>query len=328
MSSITGVVSKAAAGKTFLITGGHTGIGYEAAKALYLSHANVIVASKPGERGQDAVKSIQQANGSSQGSIDLVEVDLASFASIEDVAGSLREKKTPIHALVNNAGVFIPPNDRTEEDFEVTLGVNHFGPFLFTHLLLDNLVASKPSRIVNTASIAETGGRPDWLDVLRGTDNKDNRSGVTIYGTTKMFNVMTAKEFGRRLRGKGVDGFACHPGVAQTPLYDKTDKGKPEGVAVHLLQKVYSQSAEDGAISLLKAATDSDIQGHGFKYFGPPYAGPAVLHVDNAGERNTSNPISDDAKACRQLYEETFKIVAERVPAIKQYYMDEATVEA
>jgi len=320
MSGAAAAVAPAAAGKTFLITGGNSGIGYEAAKALYLKNAHVIIASKTKERGQEAIKSIKQS-GSTSGSIDMVQLDLASFGSIKDAAAELREKKAPIHALVNNAGVFIPPNDRTEEDLEITLGINHFGPFLFTHLLLDTLVANKPSRIVNLGSITETVGRSDWLDLIRGS--KDTRSGIGIYGTTKLMNIMLAKEYSRRLKSRGVDGFACHPGIAQTELYAKTDKDKPEGVAFDLIQKGYNQSAEDGSISILKAATDPDIQGQGFKYFGPPYAAGIPLHIDNAGERSTSNAIADDAEACKQLYDETFKIVAGKEPSIKQYYMED-----
>lgn len=70
-------------------------------------------------------------------------------SSISKFAAAFKKRELPLHVLINNAGVFIPPNDRTEEDFEVTLGINHFGPFYLTHLLLQNLEKSAPSRIVN-----------------------------------------------------------------------------------------------------------------------------------------------------------------------------------
>lgn len=327
MSGAAHAAAAAAAGKTFLITGGNTGIGYEAAKALYLKNAHVIIASKTKERGQEAVKSLQQI-ASTSGSVDMVQMDLASFGSIKDAVAELKQKKAPISVLVNNAGVFIPPDDRTEEDFEITLGVNHFGPFLLTHLLLDILEANKPSRIINLGSVTETVGRSDWLDLLHGRDHKDERSGIGIYGTTKLFNIMLAKEFSRRLKQRGIDGFACHPGIARTDLYAKNDKSKPEGVAFDLFQKVYYQSAEDGSVSILRPATDPDLQGQGFKYFGPPYKGPALLHINNDAERGTTNPIADDDDACKRLYEETFKIVADKEPAIRQYYMEEAIAHA
>ena len=70
-------------------------------------------------------------------------------SSIKDFSNKFLDSGTPLHVLINNAGVFIPPDDRTEEDFEVTMGIDHFAPFYMTHLLLQNLEQSAPSRIVN-----------------------------------------------------------------------------------------------------------------------------------------------------------------------------------
>lgn len=74
---------------------------------------------------------------------------VCACSSIRSFADEFKKRQYPLHVLVNNAGVFIPPTDRTEENFEVTLGINHFGPFYLTHLLLNNLEQSAPSRIVN-----------------------------------------------------------------------------------------------------------------------------------------------------------------------------------
>lgn len=74
---------------------------------------------------------------------------MSAYSSIRSFADAFKERDLPLHVLVNNAGVFIPPTDRTEEDFEVTLGINHFGPFYLTHLLLQNLEQNAPSRIGN-----------------------------------------------------------------------------------------------------------------------------------------------------------------------------------
>lgn len=74
---------------------------------------------------------------------------LTACSSIRDFAEAFQKRKIPLHVLINNAGVFMPPDDRTEEDFEVQLGINHFGPFYLTHLLLHNLEQNAPSRIVN-----------------------------------------------------------------------------------------------------------------------------------------------------------------------------------
>jgi len=303
------------AGKTFLVTGGNSGIGYETARALARKNAHVVIASKTKERGEKAAQEIRE-EASAEAKIDCMQMDLASFSSIRSFADEYKARKYPLHVLVNNAGVFIPPTDRTEEDFEVTLGINHFGPFYLTHLLLNNLEQSAPSRIVNLGSIAENFGRSDWKDLLTDKANTD-RSGIGIYGTTKMFNIMLAQEYNRRLQGKGIDCFATHPGIAATPLYPKLDKEKPEAKAFDIFESVYNQSAGDGAISTVKAATDPSLEGQGFKYFGPFYKGPLIIHTGNEKERTPSNSITTDPKACRELYDMTFDIVAQKAADIK-----------
>jgi NAD(P)-dependent dehydrogenase (short-subunit alcohol dehydrogenase family) len=312
-------------GKWFIVTGGNSGVGYEAVKALYQKNANVIMASKSNQRGEDAMQQILH-EPSESGQVHLMQLDLASFESIKTFAQTIKMKQIPLYALINNAGVFLPPEDTTEEDFEVTLGVNHFGPFLLTHLLLDQFI--KPARIVNLGSVAESFGRSDWLELLHGENHKDERSGLGIYGTTKLFNIMLAKEFARRLGGRGIDCFACHPGIVRTPLYEKSDKLKVEAATLDLFSRVWNQSAEDGAISMLRAATDPALQGRGFAYFGAPYKGPAVIHKNNDQEQPTSNPIAEDPEACRKLYEETFDIVSQKEPSIKELKMPEPPATA
>lgn len=310
--------------KTFVITGGNSGIGLETARALLSKNAHVIVASKSRERGDAAVQELKQ-EASPEAKVECMQIDLASFSSIRQFAEDFEKRSLPLHVLVNNAGVFIPPTDRTEEDFEVTLGINHFGPFYLTHLLLHNLEQNAPARIVNLGSVLEMTGRSDWRDVLQGKHGKDDRSGLGIYGTTKLFNIMLAKEYSRRLQGKGIDCLATHPGLADTPLYPKLDKSKPEAVAVNLFEKVFHQSSEDGAISTLRASTDPSLTGQGFKYFGPWYKGPLQMHVGNEKERTPSNAIADDMQACKELYDMTLEIVAQKAPDIKKLAMAEPT---
>ncbi|KAL3155087.1 hypothetical protein ABBQ38_011150 [Trebouxia sp. C0009 RCD-2024] len=313
--------------KTFLITGGNSGVGLETARALVHKNAHVVIASKTRERGDAAVQELRR-EAPSEAKVDCMQLDLASFDSIRSFAADFNKRNLPLHALLNNAGVFMPPDDRTEEDFEVQLGINHFGPFYLTHLLLHNLEQNAPSRIVNHGSIAENLGRSDWKDLLTGKGNKDNRSGLTIYGTTKLFNIMLAREFARRLEGKGIDCFATHPGIADTRLYPKLDFSKPEAVAFNAFESIYNQSAEDGAISLLRAATDPSLTGQGFKYFGAWYKGPLLIHTGNEKERTPSNPIANDMEACKELYEMTLDIIAQKAPDVKDLAMPEPKVAA
>ncbi|KAL0042386.1 hypothetical protein WJX77_010878 [Trebouxia sp. C0004] len=246
--------------------------------------------------------------------LECMQVDLASFSSIKDFSNKFLDSGTPLHVLINNAGVFIPPDDRTEEDFEVTMGIDHFAPFYMTHLLLQNLEQNAPSRIVNLGSMAESYAPADWKSALTG--RQFERSGMQAYGAAKLFNIMLAKEYSKRLKGKKIDAFAAHPGTAKTAIWDKMDKEKVEGVAFDLTAKPTSQSQETGALPVIRAATDPTLTGQGFKYFGPFYKGPINANIGNEEERTTTNPVADDMNACKELYDMTLEIVGQKAPEI------------
>lgn len=307
------------ADRTFIITGANSGLGFETAKALARQDAHVVFAVKTKAKGDEAIRKIQQDEATRRAKLECMQVDLASFKSIKDFSNKFLDSGSPLHVLINNAGVFIPPDDRTQEDFEVTMGIDHFAPFYMTHLLLQNLEQSAPSRIVNLGSMAESYAPSDWKKALTG--KQFERSGMQAYGAAKLFNIMLAKEYSKRLKGKHIDALAAHPGTAKTPIWDKMDKEKVEGVAFDLTAKPTSQSPETGALPIIKAATDPTLEGQGFKYFGPFYKGPINANIGNEAERDTTNPVADDMDACRELYEMTMEIVGKKDPDVLKLAM-------
>ncbi|MCI4371248.1 MAG: SDR family NAD(P)-dependent oxidoreductase, partial [Thermoplasmata archaeon] len=146
--------------------------------------------------------------------VTLMIVDLASQASIISFAEQFNRDYRRIDALVNNAGLFNRDRKTTPDGLEMQFAVNYLGGFLLTHLLLDTLIASAPSRIVNVTSSAHKGATIDFDD-LQG---ERKYRGYSAYGQSKLAQILFTIEFARRLADTGVTVNAAHPGVVKTNL--------------------------------------------------------------------------------------------------------------
>lgn len=205
--------TKSMSGKTVVITGANSGIGYETARELALRGARVVLACRSAERARDAVARL--AAETSGGDVSWLPLDTASEKSVRAFAGRLlRETGGRLHVLVNNAGMVAPAARRlTAEGHEETWATNYLGHCLLTHLLLPALEASAPSRVVNLTSVVQRLARLDWDDVegLRCSWNAGR-----AYCNSKRAMLLFTAELDRRLRDAGVSAFAVHPGVTNT----------------------------------------------------------------------------------------------------------------
>src|SRR6476660_8746209 len=131
-------------GRTAVITGANTGLGYETAAALAAKGAHVVLAVRNLDKGQDAARRIEQSAAGAQ--VELQELDLTSLDSVYAAAEELRTKYDTIDLFINNAGVMFTPKSTTEDGFELQFGTNHLGHFAFTGLLLDRVLAAPDSR--------------------------------------------------------------------------------------------------------------------------------------------------------------------------------------
>lgn len=258
-------------GKTIVITGANSGIGWEASRVLAQRGARLVMAVRRPDAGQEAADRIRDETPGAD--IRVEECDLASLDSITRCSVRIAEGSGRIDVLINNAGIMAVPYGKTVDGYERQLGTNHLGHFALTGRLLPNLLASEAGRVVTVASDAHRFGRidPDSLDGGRYL-----RWGA--YGRSKLANLLFAYELDRRARAARapLKSVACHPGYAATNLQGRAAREKGKSERVWKVGHIFAQSAAHGALPTLRAATDAAAEGS--SYLGPAgcQRGPAV----------------------------------------------------
>lgn len=252
-----------------LVTGAASGIGLETSLQLARLGHHVLVADRNVAGGEAAVQRIVGAGGSAE----FRELDLADLSRVRAFAADELARSRPLDVLVNNAGV-LPPLVRatTRDGFELEFGVAHLGHFALTGLLLPALARSAAPRVVSVSSIAHASGRIDLDDLQFERGYTSSRA----YGGTKLACLMFALELHRRASaaGNGMISVAAHPGISKTPIaagWEREDRrrfwDRFELWGYRLSMRLFGQSAEDGARSLVYAATEPSVVGGG--YYGP-----------------------------------------------------------
>lgn len=237
-------------GRTVVVTGANSGVGFGTATALARAGAHVVLAVRDIDRGNDAARRIGGSN-------EVRRLDLADSDSIREFAA---EWEGEISILVNNAGVAMVPEGRTKDGFEMQFGTNHLGHFALTNRLLPHIT----DRVVNLASGAHRVGTIDFDDLDFA---ESGYRPVQAYGRSKLANLLFTLELERRLRraGSAVRSLAAHPGYAATELGTR-DRNKYLVGIVHLAGRYFAQPPEKAALPTLFAATQ-DLPGA--SYVGP-----------------------------------------------------------
>lgn len=243
-------------GRVAVVTGANTGIGFETAAALAAKNAAVVLACRDRQKADDAIRRIRARTPSAR--LELIELDLASLASVNRFADAFRADHDRLDLLINNAGVMIPPFGRTEDGFELQFGCNHLGHFALTGRLVDLLGATPGARVVNVASLAHRYGALDFdnLNAEKGYDK------MKAYGQSKLANLLFTFELQRRLEraGSGLMATAAHPGWTGTDL-------QRHSAFIMLANRFFAQTPPLGALPTLRAATDPKAAGG--DYYGP-----------------------------------------------------------
>ena len=241
--------------RVFLVTGANSGIGKATALGLARLGGTVVMACRSATRGEAARQDVVRDSGNSKVYLEIV--DLASEESTRSFAEQFKRKYPRLDVLVNNAGVYTSHREVTQDGLERTFEVNYLSGFLLTHLLLDLLKKSAPSRIVNVSSSAHVGGTIHFDD-LQG---EQRYSGFGAYGQSKLAQVLFTRELARRLESTGVTVNACHPGVIRTNL------GFGGASVIVRFVRMFFKGPEKGAETPIYLAVSPDVEGVTGKYF-------------------------------------------------------------
>ena len=276
-------------GKTAIVTGANTGIGFEIARHLAMKGARVVLACRDEDKARDAIAEI--AADAPGASLDFLALDLADLDSVARAAQQAKEEER-IDLLVNNAGVMMPPLGHATAGTELQFAVNHLGHFALAAQLVDKLAEDGGGRVVVQSSIAHKSGNIDFDNL----DASKYYARSPFYSQSKLANLLFALELDRRLRAAGspVASIACHPGVAATELT------RHIGFAALFtpVMKIVLNTPEQGAIPALQAATDPEAQGG--DYYGP--RGLLEARGNTSGRAYATRRARDEALA-KKLWE-------------------------
>lgn len=253
-------------GRYILITGANSGLGFYTSKILAEKGARVMMACRNMEKGEKARQEILKGNPSYEP--ELWSLDLSSLDSVRNFSTAFLEKHNKLDVLINNAGLMALPLERTREDFEMQLGVNHLAHFALTAQLWPALQQGTESRIIQVSSLAHRFGKMDFSDL----NWEESYSKWGAYGRSKLANLLFIRELASRLEKSNPDiiAAAVHPGYANTELQAKGSRmnGQKLGAQGYTLANwLFAQSGERGALPSLYAATASGV-GQG-DYYGP-----------------------------------------------------------
>ena len=287
-----------------LVTGANSGLGFHTALTLAVKGARVLLACRSVPRAEQAKAEILQSLPQAQ--LEVIELDLADLESVRRCAETLRSDLARLDILINNAGVMAIPRRETAQGFERQFGVNHLGHFALTGALLPLLLETPGSRIVNVSSMAHRSGRMDFSD-LHGK-RKYTRFGA--YSQSKLANLLFTLELHRRLERKGADtiSVAAHPGWAATNLQfaGPRDRGSSiEMLMMRALNSLLAQSAQQGALPQLYAATAPDVSGGDF--VGPD----GWMGMRGHPCKVTAKETAYDEDSARQLWQVSFELTGE-----------------
>ena len=254
-------------GKIAVITGANSGLGFEASRELARKGATVVMAVRNVEKGEAAVKRITADIPNA--TLEVRKLDLSSLDSVRAFAARVRGEHDRVDILLNNAGLMATPAGQTKDGFETQVGTNHLGHFVLTQELMPALEAADAARVVTVTSGARLQGHT--LTEAR-TQVSDDYDPWRAYGDSKLANYQFAIELARRLEaaGSSVASLVAHPGLSHTNLQVATAANGGIGVSGRFWKvtaRLVGMSALDGALPVLRAATDPDAANG--EFYGP-----------------------------------------------------------
>ncbi|UGY91324.1 oxidoreductase [Streptomyces gobiensis] len=278
-------------GRTAVVTGANSGLGYVTARELARHGASVVLACRSEQRGREAhtrlLDEVPEAH------VELRSLDLADLKSVRAFAEALPGDRLDL--LINNAGLMAVPYGRTADGFETQFGVNHLGHFALTGLLLERLLATPGARVVTVSSLMHAMANIDIGDL--NSERRYRR--WQAYARSKTANLLFVHELARRVAGKDLIVAAAHPGYAATELQTKGPRVAGRRTTerfMRLANSLVAATPELGAAPVLYAATAPGVRSDSF-------TGPRVLGVRGTPGPSWRAPWTTDDAAGEQLWE-------------------------
>ena len=292
----------AQSGRTAVVTGANSGIGFEAAAVLARRGADTILACRNAVKGEAAAAGMTAAAPGA--TVSVVRLDLASLDSVRAAAAEILAGHQRLDLLINNAGLMWPAYGKTADGFELQFGTNHLGHFALTGLLLEAMLPVPGSRVVTVSS---SGHRVGWID-FADLQSEQRYGRMSAYAQSKLANLMFTHELQRRLAAAGAPtvALAAHPGVAFTDL----TRHLPAMLqtAYPVVGGLFAQSAAMGALPTLRAATDPAAAGG--EFYGPG----GLAQVKGYPVRVSPAARSRDESAQRRLWAESERLTGVTSP--------------
>ena len=288
-------------GKIAIVTGANSGLGLETTRELSRNHAKVYMACRNLEKAEIAFQDIKVENPDAD--IEIVKLNLGDLESVRIFSEKIHVKIDHLDLLINNAGVMAIPYRKTKDGFESQIGINHFGHYALTGLLMDLIRNAKNARVVNVSSLAHTSGVMNFDDLMFENGRKYTR--FTSYSQSKLANLLFSNELQRYFESKNIDAISVgvHPGVADTSLLDHFKLGFVKKIFPFYKNSI--QSSAKGALSSLRAATASDVSGGDF--YGPD-GNKGMVGFPIKIQSSDSSRNLEDAKKLWQVSKELTKV--------------------
>ena len=274
--------------KVVVITGATSGIGRVAAEQLASMGARIVLVARDLTRGEATLARLRERGPGVAHSVHYA--DLSRLTEMKRVAAQIAAAEPRVDVLVNNAGAVFGSRRVTEDGLEMTFATNHVAYMVLTHGLRDRLMASTPARVVNTASDAHRGEHLDFDDL----GSTRGYRGLTVYGRSKLCNILYTRELARRWKGAGVTANSLHPGFVATRFGDES--GGLISYAIRFA-KLFAISEERGADTLVYLASSPEVAGVSGEYF-------------YKRRRVTPTREATDDEAARRLWTATAKLAS------------------
>ncbi len=251
-------------GKTVLITGANSGIGFETARALLTAGAEVIFAVRDPQKGEEAAQELRKSTGNEQAHV--LTLDLASLQSVRAAAAQFLSRWSRLHILINNAGVMATPQGSTVDGFERQFGTNHIGHFALAQQLLPALQAAAPARVVALSSSGHRRSDIHFEDIQYKNRPYDKWE---AYGQSKTADALFGVGFNQHFAQEGITANAVHPGGIHTELqrYVPQEEWRALGwMDEHGNVNPVFKTPEQGAATSVWAAVGKELEGVGGLY--------------------------------------------------------------